>query len=250
MNRNPRSRITRRAAEKALDGEPTTLPVVGELLAAARHVTPTSEIPGENHALTSFRMAQTPLPRRQGRLRAAKAATIAALSTKFAAGAIAAVAAGGVVLAASTGVLPGTHTDTGRHPSSGAPSVSASASPDLRGLCVAYRAEVSRTPGEAITTPAFTALAAAAGSEPVIDYCTRLLATSASTSHAITHPTGRPTTLPPQASSRASAHATSHPTGRPTSPPSPASPRSAGRPSGQPTPGVSRTVPLHVPRRP
>lgn len=248
MSRNPETRITRRAAEKALDGGPTTLPVVGELLAAARHTSSAaSELPGEAQALASFRHNQAALPTRRGQVRAARAAIIAALSTKFV-GAVAAVAAGGVVLAATTGVLPGTSSHSGQHPSPPVPNVSASPSPDLRGLCIAYRAGVARTPGDAIAAPAYTALASAAGTEPVADYCSRLLAVNPSTGHVITHPTGRPTTLPSQASLGPSARATSHPVGPPAS--LPASPQSSARPSGLSSVGTHGDRTSHLPQRP
>jgi len=245
MSRVQRKRITRRDAEKALAGESMGVPVVDELLSAARRPAAQAGVPGEAPALASFRVAQAqpaaPVARR-GKLVGARAAILAALSTKLAAGAVAAVAAGGVVLAASTGVLPGTSTTT--HANAPHPSSSATPNPHLRGLCVAFRAEVGKSPGAALSNPAFSALAKAAGHQTIADYCAQLLATAPASARATAHPTGKPTSLPTHVPSHAANHATAHPTGPPTahptgkpsSLPSQVPPRASAHPTGPPSP--------------
>ena len=147
------------------------------------------------------------------------------------------VSGGGVALAAATGHMPAnftgkpaaasstaaaTHMPAARGESASHPA--ASPSPSLRGLCQAFTAQVSSSPGKALDNPAFTALiTAAGGKDSVTTFCTSLLAThpgNAPASHPAgkpsshptpantTHPTGKPSVLP-----------TDHPTGKPTSHP-------------------------------
>lgn len=87
-------------------------------------------------------------------------------------------------------------------PSSATPD--ASPSPDLRGLCTAFRAGVGDNPGKALDNPAFTVLIkTAGGKDNVASYCATLLSTRpgrppihpGNPSH---HPHGtRPTQAPP-----------------------------------------------------
>jgi hypothetical protein len=239
MARESRNRISRRDAEKVLDGDQTSAPAVAALLAAARRATPMEPgVLGEVEALASFRVAHAaaaaPAAKHRGRIAAARAAAVAALSTKLAAGAVAALAASGVVLAASTGVLPG----TGTHDHAKQNEASASPTPDLRGLCTAYRAELSQAPGKALTNPAYSALSSAARPATVATYCATLLGDSSSHGPS-SHPTGgpgvpsRPTEVPP-----------THPTARPTAGPSGTHPRPTTRPTVPVTPHP-RLTPTH-----
>ena len=140
------------------------------------------------------------------------------------------VSGGGVALAAATGHMPANLTGKPAAASSTAAAAAAAAtrtpsargesashptanpSPSLRGLCQAYTAQVSSSPGKALDNPAFTALITAAGGKgSVTGFCTSLLAThpgNAPTSHPVgkpsshpapantTHPTGKPSVLP------------------------------------------------------
>ena len=138
------------------------------------------------------------------------------------------VSGGGVALAAATGHLPANLTGKPAAASSAASSAAAAAaathtpaaggkstthpaaspSPSLRGLCQAYTAQVSSSPGKALDSPAFTALiTAAGGKDSVTAFCTSLLATHPGNAPA-SHPGGKPSSHPTQAN-------TTHPTGEP-----------------------------------
>jgi hypothetical protein len=141
---------------------------------------------------------------------------------------------GGVALAAATGHLPSNLAGTRAAASSAASSPTASPaggkpashptpspSPSLRGLCQAYAAHDGRSPGNALDTPAFSALAAAAdGKDKVAAMCASLLAAKPGNAHT-SHPGGKPSSLPTPAN-------TAHPTGKPTAVP-------ADHPTGKPT---------------
>jgi hypothetical protein len=144
------------------------------------------------------------------------------------------VTGGGVALAAATGHLPSNLAGT-RAAASSAASASAappaggkaashptpSPSPSLRGLCQAYAAHAGRSPGKALDTPAFSALAAAAdGKDNVAALCASLLAAKPGNART-SHPGVRPSSPPTSANA-------AHPTGRPTAVP-------AGHPTGKPT---------------
>jgi hypothetical protein len=233
MNTGPEKRLNRDDAERLLEGGTAGPPSLAQMLAAA--AAPTGdEMAGETRTLAAFRQARSAPTTPQGRFAAMKAALVAALSTKLAAGAaVVAVAIGGLALAASAGVLPGTH--GGSHP---APTSSVAPSPNLKGLCTAYEAGATANNGMAALDPAFTALATAAGGIDRIDaYCTKLLAAGhhGNTDHptgapASSHPTGRPSDLP----------TSSHPTGKPSElpsshPTSKPSDRPSSHPTGKPT---------------
>jgi hypothetical protein len=137
--------------------------------------------------------------------------TLAKLATLKAAAILAATSAGGVALAATTGVLPNPLTEDppashstpdGDHPGQGTPS------PSLNGLCTAFLAGAGAEHGKALDSPAFTALITAAGGEDAVEsFCVTLVATApghASTDHPTGPPTDRPGDTPPP-----------HPTGPP-----------------------------------
>ena len=112
--------------------------------------------------------------------------TVAKLVTVKVAMILAATSAGGVALAATTGVLPNPlsedppashstpdteHPGT-QHPGQGAPS------PSLDGLCTAFLAGAGAERGRALENPAFTALITAAGSQQDVEsYCSTLVST-------------------------------------------------------------------------
>ena len=98
------------------------------------------------------------------------------------------VSGGGIALAAATGHMPASLTGKPAAASSAAATAmsnasgnsashpahpAASPSPSLRGLCQAYTAHVSQSPGKALDNPAFTALiTAAGGKDSVTAFCT------------------------------------------------------------------------------
>jgi len=244
MSADRRYRLNRTAAEQLLRGESASGPAgqlaghyaLASLLAFAATADADRELAGEAEAVTAFRRAHlgpAPQPRRPSmsatKLLVAKA-VIAAVG----------VSGGGVALAAATGhmpanlagkpaaassaaaaaAMPAASGNSASHPARPA----ASPSPSLRGLCQAYTAHVSQSPGKALDNPAFTALiTAAGGKDSVTTFCTSLLAThpgNAPTSH----PTGKPSSHPTQANTthptgKPSELPTDHPTGKPTSHP-------------------------------
>lgn len=130
--------------------------------------------------------------------------TLAKLATVKAAAIVAAASAGGVALAATTGVLPdpltqdppASHsTPGGDHAGQGTPS------PSLNGLCTAFLAGAGADRGKALDNPAFTTLIRAAGNEDGVEsYCVTLVASApanASTDHPTGPPTSRPGNTPP-----------------------------------------------------
>jgi hypothetical protein len=138
------------------------------------------------------------------------------LTLKVGAAALAVTATGGVAVAAATGTLPGQPGGPSAKPSAhatGKPSRAAdhgkgpadakgSPSPNLAGLCRAYRAGVGDNPGKALENPAFRVLITTAGDEEkVAAYCDTLLAgqkgkpgPSARPGHPGGKPGARPTT--------------------------------------------------------
>ena len=146
--------------------------------------------------------------------------TVAKLVTVKVAVILAAASAGGVALAATTGVLPNplsedppashstpdTEPPGTQHPGQGTPS------PSLDGLCTAFLAGAGAERGRALENPAFTALVTAAGSKDDVEsYCSTRVSTSTipSTDHPTGPPTARPGNTPPP-----------HPTGAPETLPS------------------------------
>jgi hypothetical protein len=138
------------------------------------------------------------------------------LSLKATAVAVLAAGAGGVAVAASTGVLPNPvnpHSST-THSQAPGKGGAASPSPSVVGLCTAYRSGAGADHGNALESPAFQALITAAGGKDLVDaFCTGILGTPAPPAHPTGPPTAHPTGEPTDHSSRA-------PNGHPTGPPS------------------------------
>lgn len=237
---NHRSRIDRSTAERLLRGESVGPDHLTGLLAATVPLVEGRELAGEEAAMAAFREARlapaSPLRRKS----MIKTALAKLLTLKVAAVALTAAAAGGVMLAARTGHMPGpsagaatTARPTPGH-DSGRPSAahgrhsgaSASPSPSLAGLCHAYRAGAGANSGNAVENPAFTHLiTVAGGKDKVAAYCAELLKTSAGKARA-SHPTS--------ASTRQRKGATAkHRTGAPTTHLTGAPTRHPGAPSTQ-----------------
>jgi hypothetical protein len=210
--------IDRFTAERLLRGEPAGPDGLAELLAAAAPPPAAGELAGEDAAVAAFREAHLgPAPQLRRRSMV-KTALAKLLTLKVAAAALTATAAGGVALAAGTGNLPGTPSDTpapkrpaathstGRTGSHHKPA--SSPSPSLVGLCHAFQAGAGDNPGKALESPAFRHLiTTAGGKDKVAAYCTNLLKPShgksgshrpaTPRSHRPTaHPTGRPSDHP------------------------------------------------------
>jgi hypothetical protein len=128
-------------------------------------------------------------------------ATLAKLLTLKAAAVLATVSAGGVALAATTGVLPNplsqdpptppAHSTTAPgNPDAGTPS------PSLQGLCTAFLAGAGSDHGKALESPAFQALITAAGGADSVDSFCATVVVSPTHGAAADHPTGPPATHP------------------------------------------------------
>lgn len=201
-------------------GQPWRL---AQLLAAAAAPARPHELAGEDAAVVAFRSAdQTSGVHRRQRSRPAWARL---LTAKVAGVAAVVVTAGGVAVAAGTGVLPsplgGGPATTSNAPGSnspagttavpgGAPGLTtgpgaqppATPDPALPGLCHAYLAQLADNPGKARSGPAFAALAeAAGGADHVTTFCEDLAAaqpgpappTPGQTTGRPTEPAGQPT---------------------------------------------------------
>lgn len=161
---------------------------------------------------------------------------LAKLATlKVGATVLAVAATGGVALAAANGTLPNPLTEASAKPSAhatGAPAgdkgkgspaeAKGTPSPNLVGLCRAFKAGVAESQGKALDNPAFTVLiTAAGGKDGVTGYCDTLLASAkakpskeAKATATPSHPAGKPETRPTTAETEApDAH---KPTARPT----------------------------------
>ena len=158
---------------------------------------------------------------------------LAKVLTLKAAAVLAAASAGGVALAASTGVLPNPLDHSSSNPPASAHATATSShgpegangtpSPSLVGLCHAYTAGAGADHGKALDDPAFTVLITTAGGRDHVDaYCASVLtspgASAESTDGAATpHPTGAPSTHPTgSATTHPAGSPTAHPTGPPT----------------------------------
>jgi hypothetical protein len=139
------------------------------------------------------------------------------LTLKAALVAVAAVSAGGLVLAASTDVLPNPFapnnpahsTPASTHPNG----PNATPSPNLEGLCTAYLAGAGEANGHVLETPAFGALVRAAGSvEKVASFCNGLGVTAPGTGTPTESPSGHPSEPPTPT------HHSGEPTSLPTTP--------------------------------
>ena len=234
------SAIVRHTAERMLDGARSGRRGGGDpladLLALAAAPAARDELAGEAAALAAFRAA-CPAPaertRRPSRLRT----TMAKALTLKAAAVLAATAAGGVALAASTGALPnplvgttqsapGVAGHVGGRPSAGgshrggSEGPDATPSPSLLGLCHAYVAGAGSERGKALDNPAYSVLITTAGGKEKVDaFCADLLASAGpggeSTDHPGDTPTSRPTATP------AGHDGDKSPKGHPSGPPSP-----------------------------
>ena len=241
MTKLPNDPLTRATADRLLEGTTADVPQLARLLRAAAAPAAGTDLAGQQAVLAAFRHArELTTPTRPRRLTMIKSAVLAALSAKTAAAAaVAAAATGGIALAASSGVLPTSHTG-GSHPASnsshapaGSPttatshaSAEPSPSPNLHGLCTAYRAGATSNPGKAASNPAFSALArAAGGASNIAGYCATVAAPQDSVPTS-GHPTGKPSSLPTHAN-------TTHPTGKPTALPSQVP---TSHPTGAPSP--------------
>jgi hypothetical protein len=238
MNDHARRRLDAETAEQLLTGQSVSAPGFGQLadrLSAASAGAFPGELAGADAALAAFRTATdvelAPTVRRSSLLKSALVAKLATL--KVAAVAFAAVSAGGVALAASTGVLPNPlapqtpahSTPTPAHTNGS----DATPSPSLVGLCQAYLSGVGNADGHALENPAFAALLnAAGGEENVTTYCASIGVTEPGPGHE----TGGPTDGPGAASDLPTP---SHPTGATPSHPTPTTP-------SHPT-GASDTLP-------
>jgi hypothetical protein len=246
MSTRRRGPFDRDTAEQLLGGLPTSRPAGGsnalaDLLAAAAAPARNHELAREEEAIAAFRAARlspVPQPRRRPMIRTSLARV---LTLKIAAAATAALAAGGVALAASTGHLPSqlggaspaahaSPSGTGKPSTTGHATATAMPSTALYGLCRAYTAQVGTGPGKALDSRAFSALiAAAGGKDNVSSFCATIIA--AGPGHASgSHPAGKP-------SSHSTGRPSSHPTGRPSSHPT-------GKPSSLPSQAPT-TPPSH-----
>lgn len=232
--------IDRRTAERLLDraragrlagGDPLV-----DLLALAAAPAGRDELAGESAALAAFRAAR-PVPADRSRRRSMIKTALAKVLTLKAAAVLAATAAGGVALAASTGALPNPLNGTtqsapgvvghvGGRPSAGAShrgsdGPDATPSPSLLGLCHAYTAGAGSEHGKALENPAFSVLITTAGGKDKVDaFCSALLASAGSTGQPTAHPTGASTDHPTGGpTGHPSEGQDKHPTGAPTSHP-------------------------------
>jgi hypothetical protein len=227
MNAHGHRRLTAETAEQLLSGRARAahhVRRVADRLAMASAPAFPGELAGEDAAAAAFRAAQAPLPGRRSMTTSALVAKL--LTLKAAVIAVAAVSAGGVALAASTGVLPnplapGHSTPTPAHTKGS----DATPSPSLVGLCTPYLAGAGADHGKALESPAFSALVVAArGRDKVDAYCGGLGVTAPGSGRgqASDHRTGAPASHP-GATDHPTAHpaSTRHPTGEPSHPTAP-----------------------------
>jgi len=232
----------RAAAERLLDGNPAA-EVAGLLAAqllAARAPAHPDELAGEHAALLAFHAAAQldPVPEQR------RPSMLKTLLTVKAA-AVAAVGAGGIALAAGTGVLPTQLSETPATPPvvshaparpSELPSPAANPgeaggtpSPSMAGLCRAYAAEVGNYPGKSLQSPAFTALITAAGSADNVDgFCQTQTA-------AAEHPGAAPSGVPAPPAANENAEKAASNAQVPTSRPQPPTGPPTAVPTGAPT---------------
>jgi hypothetical protein len=238
MNAHERHRFTAEISEQLLEGHAVGAhhaPRLTDLLAMVSTAAFPGELSGEDAAVAAFREAMSgDLATQSGRGSRTKSVVVAKLLTlKAAAIAVAAVSAGGVALAATTGVLPSPLAPENPSHSTNAPAQTndpATPSPSLAGLCTAYLAGAGADHGEALESPAFSALITAAGGKDNVDaYCVGLGATVPG-SGTDSESRGDHATRPPATHPGPTDHPTgptehptgepSHPTGAPTSHPS------------------------------
>jgi hypothetical protein len=182
----------------------------------------TTELVGEQRAVAVFRAAVALTPPTHVRRPSMIKTTLAKLLTLKAAAILAGVSAGGVALAATTGVLPNPLTQDPPAPAHATASPGnpgqGNPSPSLQGLCTAYLAGAGSDHGKALESPAFQALITAAGDAQSVDSFCATLAVSPSNSASTDHPTGAPTTHP---TGPENTHAPAQPTPHATNVPTP-----------------------------
>lgn len=180
--------LDRETAEHLLDGAGATdhvdVGALSHLLASAAGPAKPHELAGENAAVMAFRAARIE-PQRGFSWRRL-------LTFKAIAAVVAAIAAGGLAFASTTGIIPGpfkvdpplpspstTATRSAPETASASPGAETSASAHLsppsealQGLCQAYLAKPPGERGKALQSPAFSELVAAAGGADKVDaYC-------------------------------------------------------------------------------
>lgn len=224
MSAHRSRRLDRRTAEQLLRGAPAQprgadRDALVDLLAAAAAPAHEGELAGEQAAVAAYRAAR-PAPVHPRRHLVLKTTLTHLLTAKIAAAA-AALAVGGVAVAAATGHLsthgrgtaatiePTTSRVTAASRAAGrASGAFAPARPtshngeggappqSLVGLCHAYTAEADADHGKALDSPAFTVLITTAGGpDEVAAYCTTLLAGESSRTTSA-DPTGKPSSHP------------------------------------------------------
>ena len=207
---------------------------LSQLLQAAAAPASADELAFEHEAIAAFHLSAqrsvTSLPRRRSKMKSA----LAKVLTLKAIAVLAAVSAGGVALAASTGVMPNPlerflpGAPGSAHPTPPAttgPGSHGTTSPSVIGLCRAFVAGVGVDRGSALEDPAFSVLITTAGGKDKVDgYCTEVLASPEaggdpphSTGEPTAHPTGEPSTHPSGPPTHPTGAPSTHPTGPPTS---------------------------------
>lgn len=230
MNAHESRPLTAETVEYLLDRHPAArhhAHGLADRLTAASAVAFPGELAGEDAAVSAFMATSgvvlVPLAERSPMLKSALLAKL--LTLKAAVVAVVAVSAGGVALAATTGVLPnplapddpghsasapGQTNRTNGAPES--PGANASPSPSLIGLCTAYLAGAGESRETVLKNPAFAALITAAGGQDKVDaYCDGLGVKAPGSANATDHPTGPSTTHPTSEPSHATGPPTSHP---------------------------------------
>jgi hypothetical protein len=218
-SRRPNLVATEQLLRQAGVTAPATRLLVARLAAASVAGLP-SELTGESAATAAFHAGRdvTDPPRRASMIKTA----LAKVLTVKAAAILAALSAGGVALAATTGVLPNplgenpattpshpvTTPHAGGNGGQGGPGGSdATPDPSLPGLCTAFLAGAGSEHGKALENPAFTVLITAAGGVDGVEaYC----ATLQHSGGPADHPTGAPASHP---------GSTEHPNGKPSKSP-------------------------------
>ncbi|MCX6395011.1 MAG: hypothetical protein NTV23_00820 [Propionibacteriales bacterium] len=215
-------RLTRRAAERALDGAGTSgISHLDELLSAASAPASGFELNREADLVALFRAGHTAVPEATVTRSQAFRLRLAGANTAIAAGVAVLLAGGGFAYAASTGHLPeilgGDHrSETGasnaaQAPGQGEPTdgptrtpgvqvPAGTPTPSLRGLCRAFQAQADTNPGKAQDNPAFSALARAAGGKSgIATFCVDLIGApqaEPTSGKPTDKPSGKPSTLP------------------------------------------------------
>jgi hypothetical protein len=189
--------------------DPTAALLARVLDAAAAPATP-DEL---RHAETVFAAHAACAKKRSGLAAVLFGRTARPLGLNLAAAVVAATAAGGLALAAATGVLPTplhprpAQSHSGASPKPVASSAAASlkprpipsalTAPNIAALCTAYSETSQPQRDKALAAPGFAALVAAAGGvENVAAYCATAARTPAAHVTPSHHPTGKPTAYP------------------------------------------------------